>query len=404
MGSDGKKPLVLGQQLVVTIEKVAHGGHFIARHDGAVIFVRHAIPGEEVRIEITSTGSSFLRADVIEVISQSPDRVQAPCDFAFAGGCGGCDFQHIEIKRQRELKSEVITEQFARIAKKELVIEVEEIGAPLGWRSRVTASTNRDGKFGFIASRSHSVIPVTDCKIAAPELNITELATRTWKGDMRIEVASSSTGERVIAEIPTRAEGPAKIIEGKEILHEEVLGHTLEVSQASFWQSHRKAPDVLAAVVKKYADVKSGDHVLDLYGGVGLFTAVLIDEVGAGGRIDLVEGSKSATSDATKNFADNTNVHIFTGDVAKVLQKIKRADVVVLDPPREGAGKEVVALLQEISPRRIVYVACDPAALARDTTYLEASGYQMREACAFDLFPMTHHIETIALYERNEIS
>ena len=123
--------MAVGDRFSVSIEKIAHGGHFIARHQGAVIFVRHAIPGEDVDIEITSIGSSFNRADVVKVSSASPDLVSAPCQFAHRKGCGGCDFQHIAPARQRALKSEVISEQFARIAKLELTVEVEEVSAPL---------------------------------------------------------------------------------------------------------------------------------------------------------------------------------------------------------------------------------------------------------------------------------
>jgi len=150
MSSSQRTNLEVGQKIRVTIEKVAHGGHFIARHEGAVIFVRHAIPGEECEIQITSTGSSFNRADVIEVHRSSPDRVSAPCRFAHRHGCGGCDFQHISLPRQRQLKSDVITEQFARIAKLEVAIEVEEVAGPLGWRTRCSAVTTKDGAWVFI--------------------------------------------------------------------------------------------------------------------------------------------------------------------------------------------------------------------------------------------------------------
>ena len=151
--SPDRVALAVGDRFVTTIEKVAHGGHFIARHLGAVIFVRHAISGEEVEIEITGTGSSFNRADVVKVITASSDRVSAPCQFAHRAGCGGCDFQHISLPRQRQLKSEVITEQFSRIAKRELNVEVEEVGAPLGYRTRFNAVTTSNGDLGFKQAR-----------------------------------------------------------------------------------------------------------------------------------------------------------------------------------------------------------------------------------------------------------
>ena len=396
--------LAVGDRFITTIEKVAHGGHFIARHLGAVIFVRHAIPGEEVEIEITGTGSSFNRADVVNVISPSPDRVSAPCQFAHRAGCGGCDFQHISVERQRQLKSEVITEQFARIAKRDLQVTVEEVGAPLGYRTRFNAVTTRNGDLGFKQARSNKVVPVSDCRILQPEVKYQELTSRKWKGDLRVEVTLSSAGERTIATGYSRDETPVRTSEGPDIGQYSINGFNLEVSQRSFWQSHKLAPAVLTQVVGEFAEIQVGDRVLDLYGGVGLFTSQFLEAIGESGQIDLVEGSKSATSDAIRNFAEIKNVKVHTGDVAKLLPRFSQAEVIVLDPPREGAGKEVVLAMVALKPRAIVYVACDPAALARDTTYLSDAGYEIAKIRAFDLFPMTHHIETVALFRRDKVS
>ena len=396
--------LAVGDRFITTIEKVAHGGHFIARHLGAVIFVRHAIPGEEVEIEITGTGSSFNRADVVNVISPSPDRVSAPCQFAHRAGCGGCDFQHISVERQRQLKSEVITEQFARIAKRDLQVTVEEVGAPLGYRTRFNAVTTRNGDLGFKQARSNKVVPVSDCRILQPEVKYQELTSRKWKGDLRVEVTLSSAGERTIATGYSRDETPVRTSEGPDIGQYSINGFNLEVSQRSFWQSHKLAPAVLTQVVGEFAEIQVGDRVLDLYGGVGLFTSQFLEAIGESGQIDLVEGSKSATSDAIRNFAEIKNVKVHTGDVAKLLPRFSQAEVIVLDPPREGAGKEVVLAMVALKPRAIVYVACDPAALARDTTYLREAGFEIAKIRAFDLFPMTHHIETVALFRRDKVS
>ncbi|MFZ2228652.1 MAG: TRAM domain-containing protein [Candidatus Nanopelagicaceae bacterium] len=387
----------VGQHLTVSIEKVAHGGHFIARYEGQVFFIRHAIPGERVTIEVTSTGSSFLRADVVEVLEPSPDRVSPPCAYSHAGGCGGCDFQHISMQRQRQLKADVIREQFSRIAKMDIEVEVEEVGDPLHWRTRISSATNSAGEIGFYVSRSHSVIPVKDCLIAAESIKFSELAKRTWPKESRIEISSSSEGIRSIAIAPAGRGSTSRLSEGPQILTEVIDGHSLEVSQRSFWQSHDSAPEILTAAVREY--VREGDYLLDLYGGVGLFTAALLDRVGPSGHIDLVESSRPATADAKRNFADFPNVSVFTGDVLKELGRIDRADVVLLDPPREGAGKETIAAIVGLSPRSILYAACDPAALARDSAYLAESGYEMVGLRAFDLFPMTHHVECVARFE-----
>ena len=404
MASNKSSTLKTGDLIEVTIEKVAHGGHFIARHEGAVIFVRHAIPGERCTIEVTSTGSSFNRADVVEVHEQSEHRVEAPCQYAHRAGCGGCDFQHINPAYQRQLKADVIKEQFSRIAKLPVEVEVEEVSKSTHWRTRAIATTNRNGKLGFYKSRSHTVVPVSDCLICVETMQLKNLAASHLKGDMRVEVSASNTGERTIALAPTRGEEKARISEGPVVLHENVSGKVLEVSQASFWQSNEKAPEVLTQTVLDFAKLKNGEHVLDLYGGVGLFTAAIVDVIGATGHVDLIEGSKVATADASRNFANFPNVTIATGDVAKLLPRITAADVVVLDPPRDGAGKEAIAHIARLSPRSIVYVACDPAALARDTAYLADHSYSLVKLRAFDLFPMTHHIECVALYTRAKVS
>jgi tRNA/tmRNA/rRNA uracil-C5-methylase (TrmA/RlmC/RlmD family) len=396
--------LKIGDRIEVTIEKVAHGGHFIARHKGAVIFVRHAIPGEVCIIELTSIGKSFNRADVVSVQTPSDFRVIAPCKFSGSDGCGGCDFQHISEENQRTLKSQVITEQFARIAKMDITVDVEKISETTKWRTRAIATTDSNGKLGFYKSRSNTVIPVTDCLICVDEIGISELSQKALKADHRVEVSASNTGERTIALANAGAKERARVTQGPAVLHEKVLSKVLEVSHESFWQSHKMAPDVLTKAVLDFGNFRQGEHVLDLYGGVGLFTAAILEAVGENGHVELIEGSKSATSDASRNFAADSNVKVITGDVAKHLPRISNADVIVLDPPRDGAGKEVIAQIARMRPRAVIYVACDPAALARDSAYLADHSFSLVNIRAFDLFPMTHHIECVALYAQTDVS
>jgi tRNA/tmRNA/rRNA uracil-C5-methylase (TrmA/RlmC/RlmD family) len=195
-----------------------------------------------------------------------------------------------------------------------------------------------------------------------------------------------------------------EITQGQELQRYTVDGKHYQVSPDSFWQSNINAPEVLVDCVKDFAQVKTGEHVLDLYGGVGLFGLQILDEIGPGGRIDLVEGSKSATADAAVNFQSAPNVKIHTGDVEKIFPRFSRADVVILDPPRDGAKKNVIAGLVACTPRAIIYVACDPAALARDSALLRDANYTLDKIRAFDLFPMTHHIECVALFTPTEVS
>lgn len=385
----------VGEKFTTTIEKVAHGGHFIARHEGAVFFVRHAIPGERVVVEVTSTGKSFNRGDVIEVIEASSDRVEPLCKYAHRLGCGGCDFQHIAPSRQRGLKSEVISEQFLRIAKRELKVEVEEVGEPIAWRTRAILNVDASGKAGFFAARSHNSIQIDNCLTCVPELKLNEVTRRVWEPNTKLEVSANKNGDYIISN--------NEVVEGPDYLTESVLDARFQVSHSSFWQSHKSAPTVLTKSVMEFSALKIGDQVLDLYGGVGLFTAAAIKVVGPTGRVDLVESSSSAISDAKVNFANQANINIYLGEVAKVMPRIKSADVVILDPPRDGAGQLVLQQINDLNPRRIIYVACDPAALARDCAIAYEMGWQLTNVRAFDLFPMTHHIEMVALFTRSAI-
>ena len=396
MTSTPRAVLTTGQIIRVMIEKVAHGGHFIARHEGAVIFVRHGLPGEVVDVAITSVGSSFNRGDVVTVIEASPDRVQAPCRYANRNGCGGCDFQHVEISAQRKLKEDVITEQFARIAKMDVRVQVEEVSPPLGWRTQATIGSDQQGRAGFYASRTNTIMAIEDCLVLHPSIGYSTIQSQSWQPGSRIQVSAST-------------DGSARIVCGEEIRGQEIQtfavnGKSYQVSPDSFWQSNVNAPQILVDCVSEFADAHLGDHVLDLYGGVGLFALQLLETVGVGGRIDLVEGSKSATADAAVNFAGAQNVKIHTGDVEKILPRFSRADVVVLDPPRDGAKKNVISSLVACQPRAIVYVACDPAALARDSALLRDANYTLEKIRAFDLFPMTHHIECVALFTPTAVS
>ena len=396
MTSSPRAVLSVGQIIRVTIEKVAHGGHFIARYEGAVIFVRHGLPGEGVDVAITSIGSSFNRGDVVAVITASPDRVEAPCRYANRNGCGGCDFQHVEVVAQRRLKSDVITEQFARIAKMDIRVEVEEVSPALGWRTQTTIGSDKKGHAGFYASRTNTIMAIDDCLVLDPAIGYKEIAARTWEPGERISVSAATDGS---ARLVSSAG-----VEGEEVQRFFVKGKSYQVSPDSFWQSNINAPQVLVDCVTDFAEVKSGEHVLDLYGGVGLFALQILDAVGPGGRIDLVEGSKSATADAEVNFGSAANVKIYTGDVEKILPRFAHADVVILDPPRDGAKKNVIESLVACNPRAIVYVACDPAALARDSALLRDANYTLEKLRAFDLFPMTHHIECVALFTPAAVS
>ena len=394
MELNAQERLEVGQVIELVIGPVAHGGHFVARHNGQVIFVRHGITNESVKIKITAVSSKIAHADVIEVLTAAPSRVSAPCQYA--GKCGGCDFQHIDLATQRKLKAEIIKEQFMRIGKIDLslpgfnleVIEVEPSDG-LHWRTRMDFAVSPDGKIGFFGARSNEVVEISQCLIADERMNVSELAARSWKSDARVEVAVSSTSEVSVMRSGRSISGPTQIVE-------QVGGNSFKISPEAFWQSHKSAPVTLVKAALAQLGVKSNDHVCDLYSGVGLFAAAILKELGEQGFITLIESDKSAVADARRVFLNKSNVKILQGLVAQQLPIVKRADLILLDPPRTGAGEVVIKQLIKLKPRKIVYVACDPAALARDSKTLIDAGYKLDHISAYDLFPMTQHIECVA--------
>lgn len=363
----------------VELGSVAHGGHFVARVDGRVVFVRHGLPGELVDVRITELSRRFARADVVKVLRPSPHRISPAC--AIAGECGGCDFQHIAPSHTRTLKAQVIAEQLLGLAGIRLEIEVEEVPpAPFGWRTRMRYQFDESGRSGLHAHRSSRVVPLptSGCLIAAPEI-----AKPVGDGVGSLLGVSAASGTFFLAD-------------GEDHQVSEVVGErTFAVSGRGFWQSHRNAPQVLVNQVVAWLDPQVGDTALDLYCGVGLFAGALVD---AGARVWGVEGNRTAAETARSNVPE---ARFLAGDVARKLPKLPgRVDLVVLDPPRTGAGTQVLGAIASRRPRAIVYVACDPAALARDLKTLEGLGYGLAGIRAFDLFPNTHHVETVAKLTR----
>jgi len=389
------RKLEVGDRITVEVGNIAYGGHFIARHEGQIIFVRHGITGEKALIEITGTSSKVVRADVVEVIEASPARVDAPCKYAHPGGCGGCDFQHIDIGFQRELKRRVVVEQFARLGGLKVDLDVKGVEPldGLHWRTRMDFAVSLSGQLGLFGARSNEVIEVDDCLLAVENMNVAEIARRKWNGKERVEVAVSSTGQVNISRAGRSISGPTE-------LSEEVNGLSYKVSAQSFWQGHTKAPSSLVVEALHLLGLRDGDVVCDLYGGAGLFAAAMSKRVGTSGKVHLIELDRHATADAKKGFALTKNVEVHVGRVESELRKVSKADVLLLDPPRTGAGKEVVDEMLRIEPRAIVYVSCDPGTLARDAKYLTEGGYSISHLVGYDLFPMTAHIECVAQFTR----
>ncbi|MEV7134952.1 TRAM domain-containing protein [Arthrobacter sp. NPDC093128] len=445
-------------ELVVDIGPIAHGGHCVARHEGRVVFVRHAIPGEKARIRLTDAGegSKFWRADVVEVLEASPERVPhfwhlADSLRSWSHGhapVGGAELGHVSLEHQRGLKAAVLAEQLKRLAGVEhpevwadpagrgnIVEPVGEAAAAgtadapgLGWRTRASFAVTPGGKLGMHAHRSDQVIPVREMPLAVAGINDLRLWDIDLQGIDRVEVAAPANGSRplvllapaagtrakrlsaILAQLPADvsvasfdpANGEALQLRGRTWVQESAAGHEYRVTGEGFWQIHRDAPDTLVGAVRDFLHdggyLEPGAVVADLYAGAGLFTAALADAVGVTGSVLSVEGAPGTSRDARKNLHGAPQVEIVQGRVERVLRQTPRNfDALVLDPPRAGAGKAVVGQLMAAGPRAIAYVSCDPASFARDLGYFQQGGWALAGLRAFDLYPHTHHMETVAL-------
>ncbi|UYQ64935.1 class I SAM-dependent RNA methyltransferase [Streptomyces peucetius] len=428
---------LVGQEYEVEVGPVAHGGHCVARtEDGRVLFVRHSLPGEKVVAKVTEgeEDSRFLRADAVRVLEPSKDRVEAPCPYAGPGRCGGCDWQHAKPGAQRRFKGEVIAEQLQRLAG----LTPEEAGwdgtvmpapgdkLPAGevpaWRTRVQYAIDAEGRAGLRKHRSHDVQPIDHCMIAAPGVSELGIEKRDWPQMASVEaIAATGSNDRQVVLTPRpggrlplveldkpvsvlrveERDGSVHRVHGRAFVRERADERTYRVGMGGFWQVHPQAADLLVKAVMQGLLPRKGDMALDLYCGVGLFAGALADRVGEKGAVLGIESGKRSVEDARHNLQDFDRVRIEQGKVESVLPRtgIEEVDIIVLDPPRAGAGKQTVKHLAGLGARRIAYVACDPAALARDLAYFREGGYRPRTLRAFDLFPMTAHVECVAILE-----
>ncbi|WP_327326543.1 class I SAM-dependent RNA methyltransferase [Streptomyces sp. NBC_01210] len=428
---------LVGEEYEVEVGPVAHGGHCIARtEEGRVLFVRHTLPGEKVVARITEgeEDSRFLRADAVRILEASKDRVEAPCPYSGPGNCGGCDWQHAKPGAQRRLKGEVIAEQLQRLAGLTpeeagwdgTVMPAEGDKLPKGevpaWRTRVQYAIDTEGRAGLRKHRSHDVQPIDHCMIAAPGVTELGIEKQDWSQMATVEaIAATGSSDRQVILTPRpggrlplveldkpvsvlrvdERDGGVHRVHGRAFVRERADDRTYRVGNGGFWQVHPQAADTLVKAVMQGLLPRKGDMALDLYCGVGLFAGAIADRVGEKGAVLGIESGKRAVEDARHNLQGFERVRIEHGKVEQVLPRtqITEVDLIVLDPPRAGAGKQTVKQLAGLGARRIAYVACDPAALARDLAYFRDNGYKPRTLRAFDLFPMTSHVECVAILE-----
>ncbi|GAA1309471.1 putative RNA methyltransferase [Planotetraspora silvatica] len=409
----------------LTVDRVANGGWCVARHEGRVVFVRHALPGERVLAEITEETARFLRADAVEILKASPDRVTPPCPFSGPGRCGGCDWQHASLDAQRRMKADVVAEQLQRLAGLEWKVVVEEVpGAPdgLGWRTRVQFAVDTDGSAGLRRHRSHDIEHIDRCLIAHPAVEEVGAETLNWRGGASVEVVAAAGGDRAVIVEPRphrRVAVPdvdasvlldegkrgTRALRGQASLVERVRDRDFRVTASGFWQVHPGAAETLLDAVLDFAQPKEGEWALDLYCGAGLFAAGLARAVGPEGAVLGIESEPQAVQDARWNLRDLPQATFERGRVEEALDRLdlEVADLVVADPPRAGLGRPVVDRVASLRASRIVYVSCDPATLARDIAWFAGHGYRVDGLRAFDQYPMTHHVECVALLVKEPI-
>jgi tRNA/tmRNA/rRNA uracil-C5-methylase (TrmA/RlmC/RlmD family) len=407
---------LLGKQVEIEVTNVAHGGVAVARHDGRVIFVSDAIPGETVLAKITDDSKkSFWRAETVGVISESEHRQPhiwsaASIDRAPENRAGGAEFGHIAIAHQRELKRQVLADSLKRMAGVDTDVTVAALPGNedgTGWRTRLRLHVAEDGTPGPYAARSHRVIPVTNVPLSTPEVAAVAPLNEKFPGAQHVDVVVPSVGNAFVLTASADRPKAQRIVE-------RVGDREFRLDVHGFWQVHRHAAETLSSAVQDAIDPARLDPRaanLDLYGGVGLLAAAVGDRFGNHVRITTVESDALATEHAGHNLSEWVGAAAVTARVENFLRQLRStatagersrlaAGTVILDPPRAGAGKAVVAELLELDPAQIVYVACDPVALARDVALFGSGGFELTRLRAFDLFPNTHHVEAVATLVR----
>lgn len=416
-------------EVELTLERVAAGGTCMAHAEDAgdrsIYFVRGGLPGERVRVLTTGStrGGRVVFASVVRVLEASPDRVVPPCPVA--DECGGCDFQHVARPAQLRWKAEVLRDQLLRLGRIEqigdeaLESSVHVVAVPLdspgsdldgddwlGSRTRVTVETDHKGQVGFHSHRGSRIVAVGNCPVVVPPLQPL-FRTQGEPGD-RIHASAADTPTVWLeSRTPAGGEGdePRRIAlpEGwrqRAWVNREALGRRFRVATDGFWQAHIKAPELLAHQVQELASMRPGERALDLYSGVGLFAVALATAAVPAAEVVAVEGDPGAVRLARRNMHDLPSIRVVQSDVRRYGFDTP-VDVTVLDPPRAGAGVEVIDAVSAITSRAIVHVGCDGANTARDLGRLVSAGWRLQTLRAFDLFPMTQHVETVALLERD---
>lgn len=418
---------------VITLDltAIAHGGEAFGRHEGKVVFVPYTLPSERVRARLVDDHERWARAELVEVLTADDDRVDPPCPYFGPGLCGGCQWQHIRYERQLTLKQEIVADQLRRLGRlpDPPVRPTLSVGEPFAYRNHVQFAVHPEGKLGFARAGSHEIIPIERCLLLHPLLDELHSALQfdeeepgpalaEWLQRLSLR-AGVTTGQQLVlfegrsdeppeleVDLPVSCvflarDGRLQPLIGPPYIEEQVTGRVYRVSATSFFQVNTAGAEVLVSLVRRYLDPQPNDTLLDAYCGVGLFGLALSNQVG---HLIGIEEDPHACEDFAWNARDLApeRVTLHEGPAAEVLAALDEPiDLAVVDPPRSGVGKEALQELTRLGPRRIVYVSCDPATLARDAKFLQAGGYELVEVQPIDLFPQTFHIESVSLWIRN---
>jgi tRNA/tmRNA/rRNA uracil-C5-methylase (TrmA/RlmC/RlmD family) len=389
--------------LTLTVGAPANGGSCVARHDGRVVFVRYALPGERVRVRVTADRGSYWHAETVEVVEPSDDRSASLCPIAGVDGAGCCDLAFVDPAAARALKAEVVSNQLARLGNYQWEDTVQPISAagPTGWRTRIKLDVGADGRPGFHRYHSDELVADLNCGQLPPEM-IDGLTDVAWPPGAHLHVVVDDDGQRHVARTVRHGRrNSTEVVEGSYQGVQRAGRHSWQVPVTAFWQAHRDAARTYSDLVGDWARPDPGMTAWDLYGGAGVFAAVLGDAVGESGQVVSVDSSRAATRSARATLADLPQVSVITDSVRRALTAQRAgADVAVLDPPRGGAGREVIDLLAAAEVPKIVHIGCEAASFARDIGLYQRHGYAVDKISVFDSFPLTHHIECVALLSR----
>ncbi|WP_123026299.1 class I SAM-dependent RNA methyltransferase [Mycolicibacterium stellerae] len=395
-------------ELTLATGPPANGGSCVARHEGRVVFVRYALPGEQVRVRVVADHGSYWHADVVEVLEASPDRIDSLCPIAGVDGAGCCDLAFAAPEAARRLKGAVVANQLAKLGGyhwcEEADASAEPVGAgeATGWRTRVRLDVSDGGRAGF--HRYHSAELVSDLRCGQlPQAALDGIGDRAWPAGAHVHVALDDDGARHVVQSGPRIgrRTATRVVEGGYEATQRVGDRVWRVPVTAFWQAHRDAARVYSELVGGWAQLGDGMVAWDLYGGAGIFAAVLGEAVGDAGHVLTVDTSRGASRAARAALADLGSVSVVTDSVRRAISaQSRRADVAVLDPPRSGAGREVIDLLAAAAVPRIVHIGCEAASFARDIGLYLGHGYRVEDLRVFDSFPLTHHIESVAVLTR----